>query len=88
MTSKDRRAARHDSKRTIRQRKKEKLEKKMTQQLQNKGQTKHEYNLMKKGLSNLKRDLKTKNQTSVKFTKSAQFFENLEVTNNLFEQIG
>ncbi len=84
MTSKDRRAARHDSKRTLRQRKKEKLEKKMTQQLQNKGQTKHEYNLMKKGLSNLKKGLNTKNQTSVKFTKSSQFFENLEVIKHFF----
>ena len=63
----------------MRTRIKEKKKKDLIRQLEFKGQTKYEYNLQQKAKANYSTELKKKNQKSVDFTKSTQFFDNLEV---------
>ena len=79
MTSQDKKALRRNLKRNMRQRMKEKLKKKMIKQLEYKGETKHQHNIIKKGISKYNKSVEEKNQQSIKFGTSSQFFENLEV---------
>jgi hypothetical protein len=65
------------SKRIRRTRNKEKLKKKTLKVLESKGQTKFAYNATKQARAKGKLMAQQKNQKSVKFTKSADFFKNL-----------
>lgn len=69
-------------KRNIRNRNKEKVRKGLVTELSVKGQTKFEYNQMKKSQAKIKKETEQKKVQSIKFTKSAQFFQNLQVVIN------
>lgn len=66
-------------KRGLRNKLKEKKRKEKMTLLTVKGQTKFEYNQAKKAQEKVKKVIDKKNVESVKFTKSAQFFKNLQV---------
>ena len=66
-------------KRNIRNRLKEKIKKDKLKELNVTGQTKFEYNQLKKSQAKIKKETEQKNTQSIKFSKSSQFFQNLQV---------
>lgn len=79
MTKEEKKQKHRKIKRNIRNKNKEKKRKEALQQLTVLGQTKFEYNQVKKSQAKIKKETKQKNTQSVKYTKSSQFFENLQV---------
>jgi len=61
-----------------RQRNKEMEKKKLIKNLEYNGQTKYEYNQVQKAKQNGKKLLEGKRQKSVEFTKSSEFFKNMQ----------
>ena len=79
MAKDDKRKMHRKVKRNIRNRIKEKQRKEKINELSVKGQTKFEYNQLKKSQAKIKKETEQKNTQSIKFSKSSQFFQNLQV---------
>lgn len=79
LESEEKKTLHRQVKRGLRNKLKEKKRKEKMTMLTVKGQTKFEYNEAKKAQSKVKKVIEKKNVESVKFTKSAQFFKNLQV---------
>ena len=79
MTPEEKDTLRRKSKRIFRTRMKEKIKKNLVKKLAHAGMTKHEYNIVERSKSKLTKETKNKSQQSIKFTKSNQFFTNLQV---------
>jgi len=86
MAKDDKRRMHRKVKRNIRNRMKEKKKKENLKELSVKGQTKFEYNQLKKSQAKIKKETEQKNIQSVKYTKSSQFFQNLQVIFKKFER--
>ncbi|KRX09359.1 hypothetical protein PPERSA_04665 [Pseudocohnilembus persalinus] len=80
MSHEEKQTERARNKKAGRVRQKEKDRKKMLKHLEFTGQTKHEYNLLQQAKQEGKKIAKNKQQSSVKFNKSGQFFTNLQET--------
>lgn len=78
MTHDDKQVVRRQKKSAARQRNKEKEAKKLIKNLEYNGQTKNEYNQIKKAQANGKKLMEGKRQQSVEFTKSSEFFKNMQ----------
>ncbi|EAS02259.1 Mpp10 protein (macronuclear) [Tetrahymena thermophila SB210] len=78
MTHEEKQTERRQKKSAQRQRNKEKEKKNLIKNLQYKGQTKFEYNQSQKAKANAKKLVENKRQKSVEFTKSSEFFRNMQ----------
>jgi U3 small nucleolar RNA-associated protein MPP10 len=79
VTSADHKKKRRLIKNNVRTRLKEKAKKKVERDLEHSGMSKHMYNVMKDSKATLKNlKLKKGDHESIKFTKSSQFFKNLQ----------
>ncbi|KAL4489482.1 hypothetical protein ABPG72_002778 [Tetrahymena utriculariae] len=78
MTHEEKQTERRQKKSAQRQRNKEKEKKNLIKNLQYKGQTKFEYNQSQKAQANAKKLVENKRQKSVEFTKSSEFFKNMQ----------
>lgn len=75
-------------KRKLRNRLKAKKEKLLVKRLSNAGQTKHDYNVVAKSMKKAEKERERSGISSVKFTKSSQFFSNIQksvVISDFFE---
>lgn len=79
MGSGDKKRVHRKVKRNIRNRLKEKRRKERGEKLEVMGQSKFEYRQMKKSQAKIRKETEQKKTQSVKYTKSSQFFQNLQV---------
>lgn len=80
MTKEEKKQKHRKVKRNLRNRNKEKRKKEKMNELTVMGQTKFQYNQIKKSQAKIKKETQQKGTESVKYTKSTQFFQNLQVS--------